>query len=420
LILNVYYGKANYNLQYDRTHDMRAASYLSGCFGDRRSLPEIITRDLWSFLGNKWTALVTKFIRQDVSLLKHRTVAELMIVVFSSLGQGGVSLYIIINCLRHIADHSVGQIMMYFQAFSGGVGALARVMQQISGIYEGSCFLQTYQQFFEVQKTPTPITKKPRKVPDVIESIECCNLGFMYPGASVHALTNINLIFRQSQSTMLVGRNGAGKTTLARLLVGLYSPTEGRILINGHDMREYDLSLLRKKMTIIFQDFVRYALTVEENIGLGSVEHMEDHERIVSAAKAARLDDIIAGLPNGYSTILGKEFRNGRDLSLGEWQRVCLARLFMRDASIMLYDEPSASLDVETESEVLREIRLSGKDKICILVSHRMLRADIADRIIVLETGVIVENGSHEELLALHGKYAHLWNAYHRLKAPGK
>jgi ATP-binding cassette subfamily B protein len=416
LILNIYYGKANFNLQYGRTHEQRAAGYLSSRFTDRRSLPEIITRDLWSFLRNKWSALATKFMWQDISLLKHRTIAELTIIVFTYLGQGGVSFYIIVKCLLHFADYTVGQIMMYFQSFMGGVSALAQVMQQLSSIYEGSCFLQTYQQFFEVQKTSMPATKAQRKVPEVIESIECRNVSFIYPGASTHALQDINLVFKKGQSTLLVGKNGAGKTTLARLLVGLYSPTEGQILINGHDMREYDLTLLRKKMSIIFQDFVRYALTAEENIGLGSVEHMGDRERIVNAAKAARLDDIITGLPNGYGTMLGKEFRDGRDLSLGEWQRVCLARLFMRDAPVMVYDEPSASLDIETESELLREISLSAKNRICILISHRMLRADIADRIVVIEKGKIVEQGNHDALVSLGGRYAHLWRTYHHLK----
>lgn len=414
-ILNVYYGKANFNLQYGRTHEERAAVYLYTCFSDRRSLPEIITRDLWSFLRNKWSVLATKFMRQDISMMKRRTVAELAIIFCSYVGRGGVTFYIIVKCFRHFADYTVGQIMMYFQAFSGGVSALAQVMQQISSIYEGSCFLQTYQQFFEVQKTSLPATRAQRKVPDVIESVECRNLGFMYPGASVYALHNFNVVFSRGQSTLLVGRNGAGKTTLARLLVGLYGPSQGQILINGQDMREYDLTLLRKKMSIIFQDFVRYALTMEENIGLGSVEHMDDRQRIASAAKGARLDGIIAGLPNGYGTMLAREFRDGRDLSLGEWQRVCLARLFMRDAPVMVYDEPSASLDIETESELLREISLSGKDRICILISHRMLRADIADRIVVIEKGNIVEQGSHDELVSIGGRYAHLWKIYHHL-----
>ena len=315
----------------------------------------------------------------------------------------------------HFADYTAGQIVMYIQSFSGGVSALTQVMQELSGIYEGSCFLQTYQQFFEVQKASMPVTKARRKVPEIIESIECRNLGFVYPGSTIRALRDVNVVFKKGQNTLLVGRNGAGKTTLARLLVGLYSPTEGQILINGHDMQEYDLALLRKKMSIIFQDFVRYALTAEENIGLGSVEHMADRERIVSAAKAARLDDIITCLPSGYSTMLDREFQDGRDLSLGEWQRVCLARLFMRDASVTVYDEPSASLDIETESELLREISLSGEKGICILISHRMLRADIADRIIVMEKGKIVEHGSHDALVSLGGRYARLWRTYHHL-----
>jgi len=414
-ILNVYFARANFNLQYGRTHEQRVAGYLDSCFTNRRSLPEIITLGLWSFLRNKWNTLATKLMRQDISLLKHRNVSELAIIAFTYLGRGGVSLYIIVKCLLHFANYTVGQVMMYFQSFAQGVSALAQVMQQFSAVYEGSCFLQTYQQFQEVQATAKPCAKAKRKAPEVIESIECRDVSFTYPGSSTDALQDINLVFKKGQSTLLVGRNGAGKTTLARLLVGLYSPTRGQILINGHDMQEYDLILLRKKMSIIFQDFVRYALTAEENIGLGSVEQIGDRRKIVDAAKAARMDDIIKGLPNGYGTMLGKEFQDGQDLSLGEWQRVCLARLFMRAASVMVYDEPSASLDIETESELLREIGLSGKNGICILISHRMLRADIADRIIVIEKGRIIEHGTHDALVSLGGRYAHLWKTYHSL-----
>lgn len=415
LILNLYFSRANFSLQYGRTQEQRVAGYLTMCFNSRRSLPEIITFDLWSFLQKKWIAFASKFMQQDISLLKRRTVTEMVIIALTYLGRGGASLYIILKCLLHFSSYTIGQMMMFVQSFSGGVNALAQVMQQLSGIYEGSCFLQNYQQFLDVQKSLVPSTKPQIKVPEVIETVEFRDISFIYPGTTAYALQNINLTFRKGQSTLLVGRNGAGKTTLARLLVALYSPTKGQILINGHDIQEYDLTLLRKKMSIIFQDFVRYALTVEENIGLGSVEHMADQQRIVTAAKAARLDDIIARLPKGYATMLGKEFRDGQDLSLGEWQRICLARLFMRNASIMVYDEPSASLDVETESELLREISLSGTERICVLISHRMLRSDIADRIVVVEKGEILEQGNHDELVILGGRYAQLWKTYHRL-----
>lgn len=418
-IMNIYFGRANFNLQYNRTHDQRAAGYLSSRFTDRRSLPEIITQNLWPFLQTKWNALAIKFMWQDISLLKRRNISELAIIAFTYLGRGGVSLYIVVKCLLHFTDYTVGQITMYIQSFSGGVGALAQVMQQLSGIYEGSCFLQNYQQLLEVQKASKPVIKPRRKVPDEIETIECRNVSFSYPGTSNYALRDINVIFRKGKRTLLIGRNGAGKTTLARLLVGLYSPTAGQILVNGYDMREYDMTVLKTKMSVIFQDFVRYSLTAEENIGIGSIEHIGDRQRIVKAAQAAGVHDIITRLPNQYATILGKEFRDGQDLSLGEWQRVCLARLFMRDASLMIYDEPSASLDIETESELLREISSSVKNKICILISHRMLRADIADRIVVIERGRIVENGSHDSLLSLNGRYAHLWNTYYRLNNNG-
>jgi len=414
-ILNVHFAKANFNLQYGQTHDRRVAGYLGSCFTNRRCLPEIITFDLWSFLRNKWNALATMRMRQDISLLKHRNVAELATIAITYIGRGGVSLYIIVKCLLHSADYTVGQIMMYFQSFAQGVSALAQVMLYFSDVYEDSCFLQTYQQFQEVQTASKPRAVAPRPVPEVIESIECRDVSFTYPGSPTHALHDVNLVFEKGQSTLLVGRNGAGKTTLARLLVGLYSPTCGRILINGYDMQEYDLGRLRRKMSIIFQDFVRYALTAEENIGVGSVEQIGNRQRIVNAAKSARLDDVIASLPKGYGTMLGMEFRDGRDLSLGEWQRIGLARFFMRNACVMVYDEPSASLDIETESELLREVGLSGRNGICILISHRMLRADVADRIVVVEKGRIVEQGDHDALVSLGGLYAHLWKTYHLL-----
>jgi ABC-type multidrug transport system fused ATPase/permease subunit len=415
-ILNVYYGNVNFKIQFNRTHEQRAATYLFSCLTDRRSLPEIITGNLWTFLKSKWSALTTKFMHQDISKMKHRLVIELAIIGFAYVGRGGASLYIILKCLEHFADYTVGQIMMYFQAFSGGIGALAQLMQQLSGIYEGSCFLQNYQQFLEVKKPVIPLANQQRRVLAEIESVEFRNVGFTYPGSSASALQGINLIFKKGQSTLLVGKNGAGKTTLARLLVGLYAPSEGVILINGYDMQEYDKVLLRRKMAIIFQDFVRYSLTAKENIGLGSTEHIDNLERIINASKAARLHEIIVRMPDGYNTMLGREFRGGRDLSLGEWQRICLARLFMKDASLMLYDEPSASLDIETESEVLREINLTGKDRICILISHRMLRADLADRIVVIDKGKIVEHGDHDALVSDGGRYAHLWKTYHHLK----
>lgn len=419
-ILAVYYAKINFNLQHGRIHELRVANYLDSCFTSRRALPEIITLNLWSFLRNKWRALTASLIGQDISLLKRHNTWEIVIIVFTYISRGGVSLYIIVKCLLHFADYTIGQIMMFYQSFAQGATAAAQILQQFSAVYEGSCFLQTYQQFQEVQSASKTKTTPKRKIPEVIETIECKNISFIYPGASTFTLRHIDVLFKKGQSTLLVGRNGAGKTTLARLLFGLYRPTEGEILINGHDMWEYDLTLLREKMGIIFQDFVRYALTVEENIGLGSVERINGRERIINAAKVARLNDIITGLPNGYGTMLGKEFRDGQDLSLGEWQRVCLARLFMRDATVMIYDEPSASLDIETESKLLREIGLSGKNRICILISHRMLRADIAGRIIVMEKGEIVERGNHNTLVILGGRYARLWKTYHRLGNGGE
>jgi ABC-type multidrug transport system fused ATPase/permease subunit len=353
------------------------------------------------------------FVKQDIALGRRRVISELAVIVITFIGRGVINAFIIVKGLSSAANLTIGQVMMYVQACSGCVNALAQIMQKLSSVYESSCFLRNYQQFAEFNHGKA--TRVLRAVPRKINSIEFKNVAFKYPGASEYSLKNINLKIEQGQSTLLVGRNGAGKTTLARLIVGLYEVSEGQIFVNGYDMSDYDLVELRKTMSIVFQDFVRYALTVEENIGIGSLEEMHDFKKVKEAATAARFEEVVRKLPGGYKTMLGKEFRDGHDLSYGQWQRLCLARLFMRDASVLIYDEPSASLDIETESALLQEIAVVARNKICVLVSHRMLRQDIADRIVVLDEGTILEEGTHEELVSSGGRYAHMWKLYHTL-----
>jgi ABC-type multidrug transport system fused ATPase/permease subunit len=212
-----------------------------------------------------------------------------------------------------------------------------------------------------------------------------------------------------------VGANGAGKTTLMKLLMRLYDPTEGRILINGTDLREYDADSVRRSIGIIFQNFQPYAFTAGENIGCGCVEKITDTNRIAAAARRARAEEFIRELPNRYDTPLTRMFTGGQDLSGGQWQRICLARLFMKDASVFIFDEPTASLDVEAEAALLEEIQANiSSERLCILISHRMFRAGIADHIVVLSRGEVLEEGTYDDLVARNGEFARLRRLFYR------
>ena len=241
------------------------------------------------------------------------------------------------------------------------------------------------------------------------------NVSFRYPGADRWLIRELSFDFRAGEVLALVGENGAGKTTLAKLLARLYDPDEGRILLDGHDLREYDIAELHARIGVIFQDFVRFHFTAGENIAIGRVAARAEHARIVSAAASSRADEIIARLPQGYAQPLGKRFRNGVELSGGEWQKIALARAYMRDADVLILDEPTAALDARAEFEVFSRFKELSRGKSTILISHRFSTVRMADRILVLHAGRVDELGSHAELMRAGGRYAELF----KLQAAG-
>jgi ATP-binding cassette subfamily B protein len=242
------------------------------------------------------------------------------------------------------------------------------------------------------------------------QGIEFCNVTFTYPGKSEPALCNVSFTIRPDEAVALVGQNGAGKTTIVKLLTRLYDPDEGQVLLDGHDIREYDLDSLRSAIGVIFQDYVTYYFSARDNIGVGRLEEMENLALVEQSASKSGADGVIKRLPKGYDTTLGRWFDEGYQLSGGEWQKVALARAFMRDAEILVLDEPTASLDARAEYEIFARMKELTEGKMAVFISHRFSTVRLADRIFVLENGALTEAGTHAELLALGGTYAELFN----------
>ncbi len=303
---------------------------------------------------------------------------------------------------------TLGQMTMYLAVFRQGQTAVSSMLTAIGGMYEDNLYLSNLYEFLEQRPRAAAGAAATGRNPE--EGIRFENVSFTYPGAERPAVANLSLTVERGQSVALVGVNGSGKTTLVKLLAGLYRPDSGRILYQGTPLEDWDPDALRAKIGVIFQDFNRYQLKVGENIGVGDVEAFEDEQRLAEAAQKGRAADFIESFADRYQTPLGRWFNNGQELSGGQWQRIALARAFMRgNADILVLDEPTAAMDAETEAEIFEHFRSLTRHKISILISHRFSTVRRAQTIVVMDSGRVVEQGSHEELLALGGRYARLF-----------
>ena len=303
---------------------------------------------------------------------------------------------------------TLGQMTMYLLLFRQGQAAVAAMLAAVGGMYEDNLYLSTLYEYLETPVPPPAGNARRGPRPEAGISFE--HVGFTYPGASEPTLHDITLQLPPGSSLALVGENGSGKTTLIKLLTRLYAPTAGRICFEGLDLREWDEAALRERIGVIFQDFARYQMRVGENVGAGDEPHFEDQARWRAAAEKGRAAEFIDELPQGYETQLGKWFRDGRELSGGQWQKIALSRAFMRTgADVLVLDEPTASMDARAESEVFEHFRQLARSRITILISHRFSTVRMADQIAVLERGRIVERGTHASLTAAGGHYAQLF-----------
>jgi ATP-binding cassette subfamily B protein len=391
-----------------RAPESRQVNYLSRLLTEDASAKEVKLFNLGETLFKRYMTLFEKFFQEDKSLALRRGIVGFSLGLIATLGFYGAYAWIVWHTVQ--GKISLGDMTLYLAIFRQGQSTFQAILSGTGAIYENNLFMANLFDFLSLKPQMSAAGGYRRLSVPLSGGIDFRGVGFRYPESEDWAIRDINLSIHPREKIALVGPNGAGKTTLIKLLSRLYDPTEGTILIDNIDIREIDPLQLRQKIGVIFQDFVRYHLPVSENIGFGQIDALDRMDRIIDSARKSGAHSTIEKLPDGYQTMLGRWFRGGHELSLGQWQKIALARAFMRDAEILVLDEPTASLDAQTEYEIFQRFRDLTVGKMAILISHRFSTVRMADRIVVIQQGRIAEIGSHNQLLKQQGIYAHLFS----------
>ncbi len=394
-----YFNDQTYALSRRQTPERRELDYLRYLGASDETAKEVKIFGLSGFIIEKFEALADKFYFSNRRISINRSLWGTGFTLLGSLGYYGAYVYIILDTIS--GRISIGQLTFLAGSFRQLRSLMESILTRFTAVSQGAIYLSDFFEFFEIQPAIT-VTKNPIPFPNPIrKGFEFQDVGFRYQHAEKWASRHLNFSLGAGEKIALVGENGAGKTTLVKLLARLYDPTEGRILLDGVDLRLYDLVSLRQHIGIIFQDYLRYQMRVSDNIAVGNVLQKDNKPLIVSAAEQSLAAELVNRLPAGYDQMLGKRFREGMELSGGEWQKVALARAYMRQAQVLILDEPTSALDARAEYEVFQRFAALTRGKTAVLISHRFSTVRMADRILVLQQGELIESGSHQELISM-------------------
>jgi ATP-binding cassette subfamily B protein len=396
-----------YSALYRWTREWRRLDYLRMLGASAQSAKEVKIFGLGDYLARRYDEVSRDIYKENKQIAAHRATLGSLLNLLSTGEYYGAYAVVLVRTLA--GSISLGTFTFLAGAFARSRSYIERILADFNDVSEQAVFVEDLFEFFEMQpaiRSGAAALPAPRSIR---QGFEFQGVSFAYPGSDRLVIQNINFSLHPSEKVALIGENGAGKTTLVKLLARLYDPTAGRILLDGVDLRDYDVENLRREIGVIFQDFMRYEMVIRENIGFGNIDSLDDQDRIESAARKSLAESVIDRLPKGYDQMVGRRFEDGVDLSGGEWQKIALARAYMRDAQLLILDEPTATLDARAEYEVFQRFAKLTRGRMAVLISHRFSTVRMADRILVLQGGAVGEQGSHEEIVSLAGHYAELF-----------